>query len=153
MNGFNEFRLILNPGGCAVYLLPVKEEQTFTLIFPARKPSGGLYEDYCGKGRLNVVISSGSKETNFTCFDDPTSCDASACVGNFEPVLTEDFDEIQLSLCVPETDSNTASIWELNVSKVRYKQPKIMIYKEFIISRGMIPVQSKASSQILQSKD
>ena len=117
MNGFQEQRLILNPGGCAVYVLPVFEEQRFAIIHPARK-AGEYYDDYCPKGEINIHISNNEQLTNFTCFPDPDDCRSNACVGDFESIITEGLTEVELSICVNEEEVNTAAIWELNISKV-----------------------------------
>ena len=56
LNGFPKDRLILSPGGCAEYVLPVKADQNFAIIHPARKTTEGPYEDYCPKALINVAV-------------------------------------------------------------------------------------------------
>ena len=111
-------RLILNPGGCSEYLLPISQGQRFAIIHPARKQSGSLYDDYCKKGKVDVTVSANGEESSFICFPDPDSCDAHSCTGDFESVLTEDLTEVVLTLCVPESEPNPAAVWEINISEV-----------------------------------
>ena len=56
--------MILNPGGRAVYNLPVDvgDEQSFVLIHPARK-AGDIYENYCPKGRVEVEVSNNNQSS------------------------------------------------------------------------------------------
>ena len=110
----------MNPGGCAVYVLPVnvEDDQKFALIHPGRKDVGELYEKYCPKGRVEVEVYQNDKKANFSCFVDPDDCKSSTCVGDFATVLEDETEEVELSLCVPEDEVNTASIWEINISKV-----------------------------------
>ena len=108
----------MNPGGCAEYQLPVEVDQKFAIIHPARK-AGEPYEDYCPKAAVDVEITANGLQTQFSCFPDPDNCKSTACVGNFESVMSEDVTEVQLSLCVADTDPNTAAIWEINISEVR----------------------------------
>ena len=119
LNGFPENRTILNPGGCAVYDLPVdvEDEQGFVLIHPARK-AGDIYENYCPKGRVEVEVSNNDQQAAFSCFLDPNDCSSHTCVGEFFSILDETTKKVELSLCVPSEETNTASIWEINISKV-----------------------------------
>jgi len=120
LNNFPENRTILNPGGCAVYVLPVdvEDDQIFALIHPGRKEvEGQLYEYYCPKGRVEVEVTSNGQKANFSCFLDPEDCKSNACVGDFQSILEDDTEDVELSLCVPVDEVNTASIWEINVSK------------------------------------
>ena len=119
LNGFPEMRLILNPGGCAEYKLPVETDQQFAIIHPARKDVGGPYENYCPKAKVDVGVEANGLEASFSCFLDSASCESLACVGSFENVLSEDVSEIKMSLCVADSDPNTAAIWEIDISKVR----------------------------------
>ena len=107
----------MNPGGCSVYVLPVNEEQKFAIIHPARK-AGDPWENYCPKGRVDVQVTNNDQQTTFSCFPDPDDCRSNACVGSFESIITEGLSEIELSLCVNAKEVNTASIWEINISKV-----------------------------------
>ena len=111
-------RLILNPGGCAVYQLPVETDQQFAIIHPARK-DGDPWPNYCPKASVNVTITASNLQEDFTCFHEADNCDSTACVGNFESVMSKiQVTEIQMSLCVAATDPNTAAIWEINISQV-----------------------------------
>ena len=109
----------MNPGGCAVYDLPidVEDEQGFVLIHPARK-AGDIYENYCPKGRVEVEVSNNDQQAAFSCFLDPNDCSSHTCVGEFFSILDETTKKVELSLCVPSEETNTASIWEINISKV-----------------------------------
>ena len=118
LNGFPEMRLILNPGGCAEYKLPVETDQQFAIIHPARKDVGGPYENYCPKAKVDVTVEANGLKANFNCFLEADSCSSSSCAGSFASVLSEDVAEVQLSLCVADTDPNTAAIWEIDISKV-----------------------------------
>ena len=111
-------RLILNPGGCAVYRFPLEADQRFAMIHPARK-AGVPWESYCPKGSMEVEVAAGDQKYLFRCFPDPEDCGSSACIGDFLSLLTENVTEVDLSLCVPETEVNTAAIWEINMSEVR----------------------------------
>ena len=103
-----------------MYVLPVDvtDEQKYALIHPARKAGDSPYENYCPKAQINVVVSTNDQEAAFTCFPDSTDCSSSACVGNFESILNENIEGVEISLCVDENDANTGSIWEINISKV-----------------------------------
>ena len=90
------------------------------MIHPARK-AGVPWEVYCPKGKVDVEVRNGDQQSAWECFPDPDNCDASACVGDFYSLLSEDSNEIRLSLCVNEAQVNTASIWEINVSEVELK--------------------------------
>ena len=107
----------MNPGGCAVYVLPVTSNQKYLMIHPARK-AGDPYENYCPKAKVEVEVSTNDNQTMFYCFTEPDDCHSSACIGNFESVLAEETSEVQMSLCTQEEDTNTASIWEINISEV-----------------------------------
>ena len=107
----------MNPGGCAVYVLPVTSNQKYLMIHPARK-AGDPYETYCPKAKVEVEVSTNDNQTMFNCFTEPDDCHSSACIGNFESVLAEETSEVQMSLCTQEEDTNTASIWEINISEV-----------------------------------
>ena len=107
----------MNPGGCAVYVLPVTSNQKYLMIHPARK-AGDPYENYCPKAKVGVEVSTNDNQTLFYCFTEPDDCHSSACIGNFESVLAEETSEVQMSLCTQEEDTNTASIWEINISEV-----------------------------------
>ena len=87
------------------------------MIHPARK-AGDPYETYCPKAKVEVEVSTNDNQTLFYCFTDPDDCHSSACIGNFESVLAEETSEVQMSLCTQEEDTNTASIWEINISEV-----------------------------------
>ena len=120
LNDLPENRTILKPGGCAVYDLPVNVEdgQRFALVHPGRKEvEGELYEHYCPKARVEAEISYKLEKANFSCFLDPEDCKSNACVGDFQSVLEEETKGVQLKLCVPADEENTASIWEINISK------------------------------------
>ena len=93
-------------------------DQKFAIIHPARK-AGEPYEDFCPKAVVDVELSANGLQTQFSCFPDPDNCKSTACVGNYESVMSEDVAEVQLSLCVADTDPNTAAIWEINISEVR----------------------------------
>ena len=98
-------------------------DQKFAIIHPARK-AGEPYEDFCPKAVVDVELSANGLQTQFSCFPDPDNCKSTACVGNYESVMSEDVAEVQLSLCVADTDPNTAAIWEINISEVRWKYLK-----------------------------
>ena len=115
--------------------MDVAEEQKYALIHPARKAGDTPYENYCPKAQIDVVVSTNGQETSFTCFPDSTDCSSSACVGNFDPILNENIEEVELSLCVDVNDANTGAIWEINISKVN------SIYSIMIISESFIPRQ------------
>ena len=114
-------RLILNPGGCAVYQLPVEEDQRFAIIHPARKAADGPYESYAPKARVDVGVEANGLKAEFVCFPEPDSSDSTSCVGSFEPVLSRNVTEVQMVLCVNESDPNTGAIWEIDISKVGFK--------------------------------
>ena len=91
------------------------------MIHPARK-AGETYENYCPKGKLDVEISSSDdSKTSFICFPDPEDCQSTACVGDFSSVITGETNEIELNLCVDQSEEYTAAVWEINVSKVNFK--------------------------------
>ena len=108
-------RLILNPGGCAVYVLPVNSGQKYVMIRPGRKSDP---EGYYPNAKVDVEVSTNSTQTTFSCFPDPEDCHYCACVGNFESVLTEDIAEVEMSLCTQEDANITASLWEIDISEV-----------------------------------
>ena len=121
LNGFPELRLILNPGGCAVYKLPVETDQKFVIIHPARKAADGPFESYAPKARVDVQVKANGLETEFVCFPEADSPDSTSCVGSFVSVLSKNVTEVQIVqmvLCVNESDPNTAAIWEIDISKV-----------------------------------
>ena len=63
LNGFQTERMILNPGGCATYIFPVENDQTFAFIIPARKPGLNGYEvRYTGTNES--IKSYGKSKTN-----------------------------------------------------------------------------------------
>ena len=96
----------------------VEEGQRFALIHPGRKEiEGELYEYYCPKGRVEVEASSNEQKTSFSCFLDPEDCKSNECVGDLQSILEDETEEVELSLCVPIEEVNTASIWEIDISK------------------------------------
>ena len=123
LNDFPELRLILNPGGCAMYQFPVKTDQQFAIIHPARKAADGPFESYAPKARVDVQVKANGLETEFVCFPEADSPDSTSCVESFVPVLSKNVTEVQMVLCVNESDPNTAAIWEIDISKVGLKWP------------------------------
>ena len=111
-------RLILNPGGCAEYRLPVDEGQKFAIIHPARKDGGGSNEVYGPKATVDIGVKANEIQTNFFCFTEPNNMASTPCVGSFESVLGNNVTEVSLNLCVNENDNNTAALWEIDISKV-----------------------------------
>ena len=111
------FRLILNPGGCAVYVLPLTSTQKYVMIRPARKSEPN--EDFFPNAEVDVEISANGLQTNFSCFPDPDDCHYCSCVGNLESILTEGITEVEMSLCTREEANITASLWEIDISEVR----------------------------------
>ena len=61
LNGFSTLCLVCEQDGHAYYLLPVKSDQTFVHIVPARKlDDGELYPNYCNKAELIIdVVNTG----------------------------------------------------------------------------------------------
>ena len=108
----------MNPGGCAEYKLPVEADQKFAIILPARKDVGGPYEDYCPRARVDVGGEANGLRPEFVCFASADNCDATSCTGSFQSVINDEVTEIEMSLCVAESDPNTAAIWEILISKV-----------------------------------
>ena len=148
-------RLILNPGGCAVYQLPVEIDQKFAIIHPARK-DGDPWPNYCPKASVNVTITASDLQEDFTCFHEADNCDSTACVGNFESVMSKmQVTEIQMSLCVAATDPNTAAIWEINISQVVNLQiiSSCVLYCVSTYFRQMIPAKLKEFSWRVLKRD
>ena len=111
------FRLILNPGGCAVYVLPLTSTQKYAMIRPARKSEPN--EDFFPNAEVDVDISTNDGlQIKFSCFPDPDDCHYCSCVGNLESILTEDITEVEMSLCTLEEANITASLWEIDISEV-----------------------------------
>ena len=155
LNGFPEMRLILNPGGCAEYKLPVETDQQFAIIHPARKDVGGPYENYCPKAKVDVTVEANGLKANFNCFLEADSCSSSSCAGSFASVLSEDVAEVQLSLCVADTDPNTAAIWEIDISKVRLTILNVFFitFPYIFFIRQMNPVKFKEFLWMVLERD
>ena len=122
------------------------------MIHPARK-AGVPWENYCPKGKVDVEMAAGDQKYVFQCFPDPEDCGSSACIGDFLSLLTENVTEIDLSLCVAETEVNTAAIWEINISEVSSNINIYCFRKLGNNSRQMIQVRFKAFLWRKQKRD
>lgn len=121
------------------------------MIHPARK-AGVPWENYCPKGKVDVEVAAGDQRYQFQCFPEPDDCGSSACIGDFLSLLTENVTEVDLSLCVAETEVNTAAIWEINISEVG-SNTHILLYKTKKHSRQMSQVRFKAFSWRKRKRD
>ena len=138
LNGLPKMKLILNPGGCAYYTFPLKEDQVSSLtllipvlsskqfqvncfIQPARK-MGDYYPDFCNKPPVNVNLENLSgNQMSFSCFDnelDPTmNCSANACLNEISGLHTSSGEDIlTVEICSSSDSPFNAALWEINFS-------------------------------------
>ena len=109
--------MILHSGGCGHYQFSTNPDQKWMIVVPARKP-GKVYEDYCSKGKVNVQAKISALES-FSCFEDPTDCSATACVGNLDSIINPKASgpqQIHIDVCNDPKSQYDAAVWELNFS-------------------------------------
>jgi len=119
LNGFPPFKMMLSPGGCANYFLPLLPSQEYIFVQPARK-QGALYNDYCHKGKIVVTTKTQAKKTTFNCFIDPNDCSPTSCIGHIVAGKIVDSEagatQVHLEVCNDQHSQYDAAIWELNLS-------------------------------------
>jgi len=116
LNGFPSQKLMLQPGGCATYVLPLKQGQKYLFVEPARKKRG-LYADYCGKGKVNVKARI-TKDLAFSCFTDPNDCLSKSCLGDLTKIvdLKAKSQQLHVEVCADPKSINEGRVWELKLS-------------------------------------
>lgn len=136
-----DMRMILEPGGCATYNLPLRDGQNFIMVEPARK-KGNVYEDYCNKGAIQVdvnlnqaLLKEGNKDAKFKCFNDTSSCSSASCVSDFSSILPDGVaignNSVHVKLCNEVgTTGNQASIWEIKLSSSNDAEKITVAFKE-----------------------
>jgi len=116
LNGFPTQKMILQPGGCASYVLPVAQGQQYLFVEPARKKRG-LYADYCGKGKVNIKARV-AKELSFSCFPDPNDCLSKSCLVDLKAIvdLKAASQQLHVEVCADPKSVNEGRVWELKLS-------------------------------------
>merc|ERR1719193_1341787 len=107
---------MLQPGGCATYVLPVQTGQKYLFVEPARKKRG-LYADYCGKGKVNIKARV-TKDISFSCFSNPNDCSSKSCLGDLTKIvnLKAKSQQLHVEVCADPKSINEGRVWELKLS-------------------------------------
>merc|ERR1719295_1489927 len=116
LNGFPTQKLVLQPGGCATYILPVQKGQRYMFVEPARKKRA-MYADYCGKGKVNIKARV-SKDFSFSCFNDTNDCSSKSCLGDLKDIvdLKASGQQLHVDVCADPKSVNEGRVWELKLS-------------------------------------
>merc|ERR1712142_1215764 len=117
LNNFPPEKLSLHPGGCAHYAFPIKPDQKYMFVQPARK-HGVVYDDYCHKGKT-VITAKISAQKSFSCFTDPDDSSSKSCLGDIGAVLSPSSkvsQQVHIDVCNDAKSASDAAIWELNFS-------------------------------------
>lgn len=117
LNGFPNQMMILQPGGCASYNLPIQKGQRYMFVEPARK-NKGTYADYCDKGKINVSAKV-DKVYSFSCFADPKNCSSTSCLGDLSSIidLNASSRQLHVEVCADPKSTNEGLVWELKLSE------------------------------------
>ena len=118
LNNFPEYKMVLHPGGCATYKIPIDPDQAWMFVQPARKP-GKVYDDYCSKGKVSVQAKISQDEDVFECFKDPSDCSSKSCLGDIHKIVDSKATgqlNVHLEVCNDQASLNDAAIWEINFS-------------------------------------
>ena len=118
-NNLPEEKLMLSPGGCATYELPiVREDYTdlFLMVQPGKK-EGKYRPDYKDKANISLTASVEHRELTVECSVSDTDASSQAsdyCLLNITALADPDLPCTgKVIVCVPEAETRDASLWEL----------------------------------------
>ena len=121
-NNLPEEKLMLSPGGCATYMLPIVREEyddLFLMVQPGKK-EGKYRADYKDKANISLTASVEDRELTVECSVSDTDASSQAsdyCLLNITALADPDLPCTgQVIVCVPGAETRDASLWELWVS-------------------------------------